>query len=81
MFSLDACLKASVEISFTILLSSKLVACCCTAEAGTLASGIEPEVKLLAFRFVKSTAGTLSKCVDLTSPFHLLNLLFFYFYS
>ena len=54
MFSLDACLIARVEISLTILLSSKDVACCDTALAETLASGIVPEVKLLAERLVKS---------------------------
>ena len=40
-------LNASVEISFTILLSSKDVACWDTALAGILASAIEP-VNLLA---------------------------------
>ena len=34
MFSLDACLIASVEISLTILLSSKSVACAVTLAEG-----------------------------------------------
>ena len=48
MFSLDACLIAKVEISLTILLSSKDVACWETFYAAILASAKVPLPILLA---------------------------------